>query len=78
MRGTTDNILPGTIIYRYGDRLHYMGQVDTGPHDNGIVHLFWGWNKWKNRYYYETIEDWMLKGEWKDLRSTKPKRKLIY
>ena len=75
MRGTINDLRPGSIIYRYGQRLHYC-DFAQGP--DGRLHIFWGWNKYKNRRYYEIIAEWALEEDWKILRSTKPKRKLIY
>ena len=74
MRGTISDLRPGTVVYRFGEKLHYCDFAE-GP--AGRLHIFWGWNKFKNRRYYEIFEEWQLQEGWELLRKTKRRRRKI-
>ena len=59
------DIRPGEVFYEHGEKLHYIGKVQSNE-DN--VHVFWAWNKWKRRRYYTVIPDDLLEIHWKYLK----------
>ena len=73
MRGTINDLRPCTVVYRFGEKWHYCDFAE-GP--AGRLHIFWGWNKFKNRRYYEIFEEWQLQEDWEFLRKTKRRRKI--
>lgn len=76
MRGTINDLRIVDVVYLFGEKLHYCGCVayrDDTVDDT--LHIFWGWNKWKKRRYYEVKREWELHLDWQYLRRTK-KRKI--
>ena len=75
MKGPLREIKPGETFYLHGQRIHYVGVVTTGDE---LVHVYWGWNKWKRRRFYEALPQWSFEIAWEYMVKTKEKRKLIY
>lgn len=49
---------PGQVVYYCGGtKLHYIGVAES---KEDRVHVFWGWNRYKHRRYYETIPEGMM------------------
>lgn len=61
---------PGEVVYLAGDKLHYIGIAESAEDK---VHVFWGWNKFKHRRYYETVSDKVLEFEFEYMSKTRTK-----
>lgn len=61
---------PGEVVYLAGDKLHYIGIAESAEDK---VHVFWGWNRYKQRRYYETIPDICMGVCFKYMSKTLPK-----
>lgn len=76
MRGPLRPIKPGETFYLCNrEKIHYVGVVETGDEP---VHVYWFWNKWKNRRVYIAKPQWMFEIDWEYMFKTKEPRKLIY
>ena len=76
MKGPLREIKPGETFYLCGrEKMHYVGVITTGDEP---VHVFWIWNKWKQRRIYRAQPQWSFEIEWEYMVKTKEKRKLIY
>ena len=70
MNGPVRNIRPGETFYLHGRKLHYIGVAES---TEDKVHVFWGWNRYKARRYYETLPADLFWIEWKYMTKTKDK-----
>ena len=75
MEGDFKEIKPGEVFYCFNEKLHFVGSVKGTDEE---VYVFWGWNRYKSRRYYEAYPEWEMEIKWEYFRKTKEKRKLIY
>lgn len=68
MKGPLRKIAVGETFYLFGDKIHYCGVVTTADE---LIHVYWIWNKYKQRRAYKAVPHWMFEMDWEYMRKKK-------
>ena len=71
MKGPLREIKPGETFYLYGKKIHYVGVVTTGDEP---VHVYWQYNKYKQRRAYTSEPEWSFEITWEFMQKSKRKK----
>ena len=68
MKAPLRPIKVGETFYEFGEKLHYVGVCETGDEP---IHIFWVYNKYKQRRAYRAVPHWALELEWEYMKKRK-------